>query len=143
MAPRSHRPVRRRAPARVDRRRRFLLFTEGARTEVDYFEDLKRRYKDRAIIVVDRFHGTPEQLVERARKKRRSARTRASGPAQLASEQSEEVWCVFDVDEHRWKEAAGQAQKLGFGVAISNPCFELWLLLHFRPQSAHVERRRI
>lgn len=44
----------------------------------------------------------------------------------------DEVWCVFDVDEFPDVEAAvRQATKRGFSVAVSNPCFELWLLLHF------------
>jgi hypothetical protein len=28
-------------------------------------------------------------------------------------------------------------------LAISNPCFELWLLLHFRDQRAHIERHLV
>lgn len=28
-------------------------------------------------------------------------------------------------------------------VAVSNPCFEVWLVLHHEDQRAHVERRRI
>jgi hypothetical protein len=45
----------------------------------------------------------------------------------------DEVWCVLDVDEHpKLHEARQLANARGIELAISNPCFELWLLLHFR-----------
>jgi len=48
------------------------------------------------------------------------------------------VWCVFDVDDHsRLAEAVAQAEEFGFNVAISNPCFEVWLIWHFEDLTAH------
>lgn len=45
----------------------------------------------------------------------------------------EEVWCVFDVDEHpKVEEARRMALDNGLRLAMSNPCFELWLILHLR-----------
>jgi hypothetical protein len=52
------------------------------------------------------------------------------------------VWCVFDIDEHPFvPEAKRQARDNGIEVAVSNPCFELWALLHFCDQRKHIERR--
>jgi hypothetical protein len=31
----------------------------------------------------------------------------------------------------------------GIELAISNPCFELWTLLHFQDHSAHIERGKV
>jgi hypothetical protein len=43
------------------------------------------------------------------------------------------VWAVFDVDDHPNIPAAIQmARDNSIGLAVSNPAFELWLLLHFR-----------
>ena len=54
------------------------------------------------------------------------------------------VWCVFDIDEHPFvPEARQQARDNAIDVAVSNPCFELWLLLHFQDQTAHIERDRV
>lgn len=40
---------------------------------------------------------------------------------------------MFDRDAHeRFNEAVDRAYGLGFELAVSNPCVELWLLLHFR-----------
>jgi hypothetical protein len=56
----------------------------------------------------------------------------------------DEVWCVFDVEwpkndpdvqKKALKEAVEEARKGGVKLAISNPCFELWLILHFQDES--------
>jgi hypothetical protein len=51
------------------------------------------------------------------------------------------VWCAFDVDDHpNMAEAKQQALANGLHLAISNPCFELWVLLHFQDQRSHQGR---
>jgi hypothetical protein len=46
----------------------------------------------------------------------------------------DEVWAVIDEDQHTTlKEALALARREGVKVAISKPCFELWLLLHVLP----------
>jgi hypothetical protein len=53
----------------------------------------------------------------------------------------EDVWCVFDRDQHpSFDDAIKMAKDNGFGAAFSNPSFELWYLLHFHNQTAHIER---
>lgn len=54
---------------------------------------------------------------------------------------SNEYWCVFDVDQHPNVGAAiEKALANGICVAVSNPCVELWFILHFQDQTAHIER---
>ena len=46
-------------------------------------------------------------------------------------EEYDQVWAVFDRDEHpRFKDALMRCRQQGVHVAWSNPCFELWLILH-------------
>jgi hypothetical protein len=77
-------------------------------------------------------HGVPRTLVEIAKKYKREAEDQA------ARERDDNllydsVWCVFDVDTHpRVADAKEMARDNGIELAISNPCIELWLLLHFR-----------
>jgi hypothetical protein len=53
------------------------------------------------------------------------------------------VWCVCDCDDHpRLKEAVIQARDNGIRLVLSNPCFELWVLLHFDNQTAHIHRSK-
>lgn len=50
---------------------------------------------------------------------------------------------MFDVDQHqRLKDARGEAARSNVQLAVSNPCFELWLLLHFSDQAAHLSARQ-
>jgi RloB-like protein len=84
--------------------------------------------------------GVPKSLVELAveRKKQAEKEARRQGDPYL---KYDEVWCVFDVDEHpNLPEALQQANDNGLKLAVSNPCFELWILLHFQDQRAHQER---
>jgi len=46
-----------------------------------------------------------------------------------------ELWVVFDRDENTPQEvyaAFRLARQNGIRIAFSHPCFELWLLLHFK-----------
>jgi hypothetical protein len=48
---------------------------------------------------------------------------------------------MFDVDEHkRLADARQLAEAHAIELAVSNPCIELWFLLHFEDQWAHLER---
>jgi len=114
------------------------VFVEGARTEADYLTAWHREYRDTVTVTIDPFHGGPLQLVERAiatmEDERRDAR-RGRGRAH------DEYWCMFDRDEHpNLPLAFGKALGAGVRVAYSNPCLELWFLLHFQDQSAYLER---
>jgi|SRR5580704_1411691 hypothetical protein len=53
----------------------------------------------------------------------------------------DEIWCVFDIDEHPFlAEAKQQALDNNINTAVSNPCFELWVILHFQEQRAFIDR---
>jgi hypothetical protein len=52
-----------------------------------------------------------------------------------------EYWCVFDIDEHpNVARALELAASSGVSVCATNPCVELWFLLHFQDQSAAIHR---
>ena len=107
---------RRRAPFR-EPRKQVLIVCGGTRTEPDYFEGLKKARRNPAVQVKVLGKGIdPEQLVKHAH--------RVHGDY-------DEVWCVVDTDEFDIAKAAKVADQLGVLLAVSNPCFELWLLLHF------------
>lgn len=115
-------------------RRTFRVYCEGRRTEPEYLEALKQEpaVRDVASVriqVADNPQGAvPYTLVQAAA----AFRSRVSEEAG----EVDEVWCLFDVEcpnEHPNLDAAVTlAEKSGVQVAISNPCFELWLALHFK-----------
>ena len=56
----------------------------------------------------------------------------------------DQIWCVFDRDDHGDISGTLQtARDREIQVAFSNPCFEVWLVLHVAEQSAPVERGEI
>jgi hypothetical protein len=63
--------------------------------------------------------------------------------------EGDSAWAVFDGDEHiqndpnNWNDALQLADSNGIDLAISNPSFELWFLLHFQDQHAHVHRDHV
>lgn len=53
---------------------------------------------------------------------------------QAGRERTDEVWAVVDQDQHSTlKDALALARREGVKVALSKPCFEVWLLLHHLP----------
>lgn len=122
-------------------RRELLVFAEGAVTEEDYLTYWRRRFRGQVNVELHEFHGTPLALVQRAseaKAKNEKAEKKDQGRAH------DEVWCVFDIDEHpRVDEATHLAAESGINLAISNPCIELWFLLHFADQTAYIDRHAV
>jgi len=116
--------------------RRYLVFCEGEVTEEIYLEGLKQELRNAGVkIVVGPKHCEPLGLV-------RAAIRHAAQFGKDAPEAFDEIWCVFDIEAPIAHGSLGQALRLaeGSGVkcAISGPCFELWLLLHFREQRGYL-----
>ncbi len=53
-------------------------------------------------------------------------------------------WCVVDVDAHATLDRAiALASSAGVKIAVSNPCFEIWLLWHYADHTAHASGDRL
>ncbi|MDI5968340.1 RloB family protein [Streptomyces sp. SL13] len=96
-------------------------------TERDYLNGLRTVARNQAVSVkiVER-PKSPSQVVDYAR----TLQDRDPGAF-------DQTWCVLDVDDFddipQAVAAAGRGHRIR--IALSNPCFELWLLLH------HVDHR--
>jgi hypothetical protein len=135
---RSDKPLRRRYGDRAERQR-FLIYCEGSVTEDRYFKELRRELRAATVeIKLGRCHGEPYRLVEEAIEHQRCAPQRADD----RYESYDQDWCVFDVEapqpHPRLAEATRLADRHGIRCATSNPCFELWLFLHFQPHNRYV-----
>lgn len=106
-------------------RRLFVLATEGARTEPEYFRIFRDLDHTHLEFVPPRQASSPDHVLRAMRRRLRSA-------ALLARDQA---WIVIDTDS--WTDAQLQAvhawslEAANHGLAVSNPMFEYWLLLHF------------
>jgi hypothetical protein len=134
----------RRTAARLKPRRRLLILCEGEVTEPNYFLSMRREVRNLLVeIEVIPKCGVPKTVVEEGadRKKKAQRAARRAGDSFLSYD---EVWCVFDVDDHpRLNDALQQARDNKLQLAVSNPNFELWILLHFQDQFAHEPRAQI
>jgi len=124
--PRKNRPYKRGEPHRDARL--FVIACEGKR-EKAYFEALVKealRVKVKVLAPVDEEDGksAPNWVFQRA-----MAYTEEYG-----LQEDDQLWLVMDVD--RWGEdnlrnIAKECQdRKSWNIALSNPCFELWLILH-------------
>ena len=67
----------------------------------------------------------PGSIVKRAK--------RIQDKERLKHDKYDQVFCVFDRDEHAtFATACNEARSSGFSPVCSWPCFEYWILLHFR-----------
>jgi hypothetical protein len=114
-------------------KQRFIIFCEGARTEPHYFDALRRACED-ALIDVETIApaGVPLTLARKAKEKAEELGLTQHRSKRLNSfEEADQVWAVFDRDEHpNFEEAIALCANSNVEVGRSNPCFEVWLILH-------------
>ena len=122
----------------------ILIVCEGENTEPQYLKGFAGACKNPRVRV--RVHdetGVPKTLVCLAKEAKVEAEAQAKreGDSNL---RFDTVWCVFDVDEHPDIPAAmTMASDNGIELAISSPCFELWLILHFRDCPGGMHRHKL
>lgn len=106
--------------------KRFVLATEGERTEPQYFNQFDRQPSNISVFCVRKPAGNaPQQVLRRM----------VNHLEQEDLRHGDEAWLIVDKDHwsdeqlgelHRWACAAPN-----WHLALSNPKFEYWLLLHF------------
>lgn len=132
MSRRTSQSFRRRLHSR-EPRRRFVIFCEGKNTEPAYFYEVRQLYPD-ALIDVDIVPkvGVAMTVAQKAIAYAKAHGLTKFGRKKLSSfEENDQVWAVFDHDNQpNYHEARKLCQQADIGFAGSNPCFELWLILH-------------
>lgn len=124
--------------------RRIIISCEGEKTEYGYFEDIRKslRMEPNKIIVVKPPGSDPLGVVREALAERNDREQNQQWV------EEDMAWAVFDGDEHiannmeNWRQALRLAQENDIRLAISNPSFEYWYLLHYQAQTGHVTRQR-
>ena len=114
-------------------KQRFILFCEGEKTETEYFKAISRACSSTLISVIP--HGGVGVPYTIATKAIQTAKDLGLAPKSRRKkdsyEERDQVWAVFDRDDHpRFNEAVVACERQNIGVGRSNPCFELWLILH-------------
>lgn len=126
----------------LKRRHVIAIACEGAATERIYFEELK---PGREAVI---------QLVPVPRAGHKSHPRDVLGDlARWANKHGlrgrGEGWIVIDREDEENRstqvldEVCADAARHGFKVAVSNPCFELWLWLHLRDNRGFIDRHQL
>lgn len=121
---RRKRPLDRRTRPEPHRDARlFVIATEGEKTEKQYFSLFRNRRCQVKIIETSEGRSAPKYVLERLKKFKKEYQLKGD----------DELWLMIDVD--RWPEGklaavSSQSAQNNFFLAVSNPCFEIWLYMH-------------
>jgi hypothetical protein len=121
-----------RKTAYIELEKIFVIACEGAKTEKQYFQYIGTCVESNIRIETlptnsKNNDGTdPDSVKKRLDKYKKEYNLNAN----------DEMWLVIDYDKHFAKKDAVafcmELQKESYQMAMSNPCFELWLLLHLK-----------
>lgn len=107
--------------------RLFVVATEGLNTEPQYFNELAKYYRNpriRVLFIPPKDNKTsPKHVLDNLKD--------FSKKNHLKND--DEKWIVIDRDYWTEKELSDvrtKSNQFGIRLAVSNPCFEIWLLLH-------------
>lgn len=114
---------------------RVIIACEGTKTEVCYFEaffhDLiqNKNISKSSFVIARHSHTDPIGVLKDLQ-------------AELKKDSEfEHQWIVIDRDEHEsFADTLYQSKAIHVNVAYSNPCFELWYLLHFEDFNNSIHR---
>lgn len=108
----------------------FILSYEGNDTEPQYYEALKEKLKYKNLVLHieslkrnrDDTNSAPNHVFKKLKEKK----------SEYNFKKTDEFWMIIDRDRWKLDEWVQKCkQEKNFYIALSNPCFEFWLMLHF------------
>ncbi len=122
----------------------FVIACEGARTEIDYFQGVRDLIHSPRLKI---------EILERPASSVGDSSARhvlnylLERKKTIGTKDGDQFWMVIDRDPQSLKIAMltdvfTQADQAGCKIALSNPCFEIWLILHFENPEDWIEERR-
>lgn len=116
--------IRKRHPR--NRIKLIIIACEGTKTEPTYFKKFKKRGSGLEIVIPNTSRTDPISLVNFAIKK--------CNEYGFDAKNGDKAYCVYDVNSNTnrdLKNACRLARENRIEICLSNPCFELWYLLHY------------
>jgi hypothetical protein len=112
----------------------FIIICEGEKREpqyFDFFDGLTSKIKVRPIPSTDG-KSAPVHLIENAKE----------AEAKFEVGEDDGIWFILDID--RWRDGIHHLHeecrnRKNWDVAISNPCFEVWLYYHFEQSLPNIQ----
>lgn len=108
----------------------IIIVCEGECTEPIYFKKFNSelRYSGVSIKTPSVPETNPVNLV------RAAIHIKNKRDCRISLKDGDEIYCIYDVDDNNDSDldtALILAKKNGIQILLSNPCFEIWFLLHF------------
>ena len=125
--PRKSRPLDRRDGATRDASI-IVVACEDTHAVMQYFARFRTKRIQYKVLPTEDSRSSPRAVIDRLDRYK----------SEYATEDNDELWVCIDVDH--WSSGTHQkvlsavlqeCRQKGYRVAVSNPCFEVWLLLHF------------
>ena len=124
--------------------RLIIIAAEGEFTEKIYFEALRKHARNSRVHIKilerdeeNRHNSSPEYVLGQL------TQYKLENPI----EQDDELWLVIDKDKWTAKSIRAVAQRCAqdssYHLALSNPCFELWLILHIIDASLESDEEKV
>lgn len=136
----------------------MLIISEGKDTEIDYFKNFNQKYVNVDVKPLDRYSvgknksrkTDPLNLVEKAI-------DYVENKYDINEKDGDRIWCLMDIDlnynnpnpiDSRIQEIQKaftrsedfrKRSTIKINLGLSNPCFELWYLLHFKYTTANMK----
>lgn len=111
----------------------FVIACEGEETEIEYFEGLGEKFQNNPRIRIEivereknsKSKSAPEYVIQTLDKRKKSITLQKT---------KVEFWAIIDFDSwgvEKLAQIATLSKQKNYNLAVSNPCFEIWYLLHF------------
>lgn len=104
--------------------RLIVIASEGEKTEAHYFTIFRSTKLQVRVIPSEGGRSSPEHVLSNL----------VEFSQQYELGEGDQLWLAIDRDQwtaRTLSQVAKGLQSRGWGLALSNPCFELWLALHF------------
>lgn len=124
-----------------------LIVTEGSQTEPRYFDYFRTRQKNIEIqIIGNKQKGSRTDYLSLVKKA-----MEYKNKNQISTSYGDQIWIVADGDVNynnpdpirlkntQLMNARNLAAKNDINIALSNPCFELWYLMHFKYSTSYLK----
>ncbi len=123
----------------------IVLIVVPGPSERDYFTGMSDRFKSVKIIINDRIgDSNPIETVKKAKRLTINLAGQKTNPdflyVVLDYDNEDKIDALKDV---RFNDACKKKSKERFKVFYSNPCFEVWLKMHFECVTAFTERNKV
>lgn len=114
-----------------ERQKRHLIVSNGKVTEGEYFDIIIKEMGVRGSVRYKFVDGDPLTMIKKVARKLDLDK---NAEEMEEIEPLSSVWIVVDADDFKnLRQAEDEVKRLGYRLAISNPCFEVWLIDHDSP----------